>query len=284
MSMILNFTKMQGLGNDYVYVDCSKKSPAEIKAIASLAHRISNRHFGIGSDGLILICESQVADFKMIMYNSDGTQAEICGNGIRCVGKFVFDKKLTQKKNIKIETLAGVKELTLFEDRKGQIQEVRVNMGVPIFEADKIPVISKSKIVNNLLLTAEDKKFNFTCLSMGNPHAVTFINNLDDFDIEKYGKPLEKDSHFPQKANIEFVEIIDETTLKMRVWERGSGETLACGTGASAVCVAATINGYCPQNEIITIKLLGGDLKIKWDNEVFMTGPATTVFEGEIQI
>lgn len=284
MSMILNFTKMQGLGNDYVYVDCSKKSPAEIKAIASLAHRISNRHFGIGSDGLILICESQVADFKMIMYNSDGTQAEICGNGIRCVGKFVFDKKLTQKKNIKIETLAGVKELTLFEDRKGQIQEVRVNMGVPIFEADKIPVISKSKIVNNLLLTAEDKKFNFTCLSMGNPHAVTFINNLDDFDIEKYGKPLEKDSHFPQKANIEFVEIIDETTLKMRVWERGSGETLACGTGASAVCVAATINGYCPQNEIITIKLLGGDLKIKWDNEVFMTGPATTVFEGEIQL
>lgn len=282
--MILKFTKMQGLGNDYVYVDCSKKSPAEIKAIASLAHRISNRHFGIGSDGLILICESQVADFKMIMYNSDGTQAEICGNGIRCVGKFVFDKKLTQKKNIKIETLAGVKELTLFEDRKGQIQEVRVNMGVPIFEADKIPVISKSKIVNNLLLTAEDKKFNFTCLSMGNPHAVTFINNLDDFDIEKYGKPLEKDSHFPQKANIEFVEIIDETTLKMRVWERGSGETLACGTGASAVCVAATINGYCPQNEIITIKLLGGDLKIKWDNEVFMTGPATTVFEGEIQL
>lgn len=275
---------MQGLGNDYVYIDCTNKAQQDINALSQIITKISNRHFGVGSDGVILICKSLKADFKMVMYNSDGTQAEMCGNGIRCVGKFVFDKKLTDKKHIKIETLAGIKELFLKEGENNQIDEITVNMGVPIFEPTLIPVISKEKIVKNLLLNAKGKDFKFTCLSMGNPHAITFVENLDNFEIEKYGKILETDSHFPQKANIEFVEVIDDKTLKMRVWERGTGETLACGTGASAVCVAAALNGFTSKNEVITIKLPGGDLSIKWDNEVYMTGSAATVFEGELYI
>ncbi len=279
---MIKFTKMQGLGNDYVYIDCTKFSKEEIENIGNLAKPISDRHFGVGGDGIILICKSEMCDFKMQMYNQDGSQAEMCGNGIRCVGKYVYDYGLTNKKEITVETLAGVKTLKLNCDNTNKVASVVVDMGKPIFDAKEIPVISDQKIVKNLKLKAEDKEFVFTCVSMGNPHAITVVDDVDNFDVEKYGKILEVDKHFPKKANIEFVEILDRNTVKMRVWERGTGETLACGTGASATCVACTLNGLVNEKEDITIKLLGGDLKIKWDENVYMTGPAVTVFEGTL--
>ena len=277
---MIKFTKMQGLGNDYVYIDCTKLNENEIKNIANLARPISDRHFGVGSDGLILICKSEIVDFRMRMYNADGSEAEMCGNGIRCVGKFVYDKGLTNKTNLKIETLAGIKNLEL-HIKENEVDKVTVDMGRPILNAKEIPVISEENIVKNLKLTALDKTFNFTCVSMGNPHAITMVEDVDNFDVKKYGEVLEVDKHFPQKANIEFIQIIDRNTVKMRVWERGSGETLACGTGASAVCVACTLNNLVNEKENIKIRLLGGDLDIKWDDRVYMTGPAKTVFEGE---
>ena len=279
---MIKFTKMEGLGNDYVYIDCTQMSESQIKDISNLAKFISDRHFGVGSDGLILICKSERADFKMKMFNQDGTEAEMCGNGIRCVGKFVYDKGLTAKKNLKIETLAGIKELELHLKNE-KVDTVTVNMGKPIFEAKDIPVISNEKIVKNLKIKALDKEFTFTCVSMGNPHAITIVDNVDNFDVEKYGKVLEVDEHFPKKANIEFIEIVDSNNIKMRVWERGSGETLACGTGASASCVACTLNNLVNEKEDINVKLLGGNLTIKWDEEVFMTGSANTVFEGTLE-
>ena len=279
---MIKFTKMEGLGNDYVYIDCTQMSESQIKDISNLAKFISDRHFGVGSDGLILICKSEIADFKMKMFNQDGTEAEMCGNGIRCVGKFVYDKGLIAKKNLKIETLAGIKELELHLKNE-KVNTVTVNMGKPIFEAKDIPVISNEKIVKNLKIKALDKEFTFTCVSMGNPHAITIVDNVDNFDVEKYGKVLEVDEHFPKKANIEFIEIVDRNNIKMRVWERGSGETLACGTGASASCVACTLNNLVNEKEDINVKLLGGALTIKWDEEVFMTGSANTVFEGTLE-
>ncbi len=299
----MEFTKMEGLGNDYVYIDCYTKEQ-KIENMSNLAQTISNRHFGVGSDGLILICKSSIADFKMRMFNSDGSEAEMCGNGIRCVGKFVYDKGLTQKEEITVETLAGIKKLKL-NIEKGKVKTVRVDMGQPILEPDKIPVIpmKNENPVKNLELQVLDKKFRFTCVSMGNPHAVAFIKgvnnklqtikdveeninkNIEEFDIEKYGKIVEVDNHFPKKVNVEFIEIENENYMKMRVWERGSGETLACGTGACASVVAAIINGYAKKNTPITVKLLGGNLEIEWnekDNHVYMTGPATTVFEGKL--
>ena len=279
---MIKFTKMEGLGNDYVYIDCTQMSESQIKDISNLAKFISDRHFGVGSDGLILICKSERADFKMKMFNQDGTEAEMCGNGIRCVGKFVYDKGLIAKKNLKIETLAGIKELELHLKNE-KVNTVTVNMGKPIFEAKDIPVISNEKIVKNLKIKALDKEFTFTCVSMGNPHAITIVDNVDNFDVEKYGKVLEVDEHFPKKANIEFIEIVDRNNIKMRVWERGSGETLACGTGASASCVACTLNNLVNEKEDINVKLLGGNLTIKWDEEVFMTGSANTVFEGTLE-
>ena len=218
------------------------KTKDEIKHISSLAKIMSDRHFGIGSDGIILICNSEICDFKMMMFNQDGTQAEMCGNGIRCLGKFVYDKKMTQKKELEIETLAGVKKLKLFTNENDKVESVTVNMGKPIFEVNKIPVISDEQVVKNLKIKAIDKEFLFTCISMGNPHAITFIDDVDNFDVKKYGKVLEVDEHFPKKANIEFIQVIDRDTIKMRVWERGSGETLACGTGASASGVACILN------------------------------------------
>ena len=277
---MINFTKMEGLGNDYVYVDCTRMQEDEISNISKLAKKISDRHFGIGSDGLILICKSDIADFKMRMFNSDGTEAQMCGNGIRCVAKYVYDNELTKSTSINIETLAGIKKIDLTV-QNGKAVLATVNMGRPILEPEKIPVVSNEDPVKNLKLRAEDKEFTFTCVSMGNPHAVTIIDNVDEFDIEKYGPILEKDEHFPEKANIEFIQIIDRTHVKMRVWERGSGETLACGTGACAVCVAATLNNLVEQNEEIEIGLLGGNLKIRWDDSVYMTGPAKTTFKGE---
>ncbi|MCI8353098.1 MAG: diaminopimelate epimerase [Clostridia bacterium] len=276
------FTKMEGLGNDYIYMDCTKSG--EPDNIASLAQFVSDRHFGIGGDGLILICKSDIADFKMRMFNADGTEAEMCGNGIRCVGKFVHDKGLTGKNNLKIETLAGIKVLNL-NIVSGKVETVEVDMGEPILEPENIPVISKENPVKDLEITVLDKTFKFTCVSMGNPHAITKVENVEEFDVEKYGSILEIDKHFPEKANIEFIEILDKKQVKMRVWERGTGETLACGTGACAVAVSCILNGYT-DNEV-TVKLLGGELKILWnkeDNHVYMTGPARIVFEGEIDI
>ena len=257
---MLKFTKMHGLGNDYVYMDAINQN---IENRAELAKFVSDRHFGIGSDGLILICPSEVADFKMQMFNSDGSEAEMCGNGIRCVGKFVYDK---------------------MQEEQGKIKLVKVDMGEPILEPERIPVKSNEYPVKNLELKAADKGFDFTCVSMGNPHAITFIKeDVNTFDICKYGKILENDEAFPNRANIEFVNVLDEKTLKMRVWERGAGETLACGTGACGAAVAAILNNYTQRK--VTVKLLGGDLEIEWnkeDNHVYMTGPATTIFEGQL--
>ena len=277
----MNFTKMEGLGNDYVYIDCTKMNEEQIIEISKMAKKISDRHFGVGSDGLILICSSEVADFKMKMFNSDGTEAEMCGNGIRCVGKFVYDKGLTQKENITVETLAVIKKLK-FNIENGKVKTVIVDMEKPILDAELIPVIAEKSPIVGLKIKASDKEFEFTCVSMGNPHAVTIIEDVDNFEIEKYGPILEKDEHFPKKANIEFIQIIDENNIKMRVWERGAGETLACGTGACAVCVACTLNKLVKEKEFINIHLLGGILRIKWDETVYMEGPAKIVFEGQI--
>lgn len=276
---MIKFTKMQGLGNDYVYIDAINQ---KIENESSLAQIISDRHFGIGSDGLILICKSGIADFKMKMFNSDGSEAEMCGNGIRCVGKFVYDKGFTNKTTLKIETLAGVKELKL-NIKEGKVDTVRVDMGKPIFEAKKIPVVSNEEIVKSLELEIYNKKFKFTCLSMGNPHAVTFIENIENIEVKKYGSKIEINEKFPNKTNVEFIEIVNKKHIKMRVWERGAGETLACGTGACASVVAGIVNNLL--EEKVTVELLGGRLEIEWDKynkHVYMTGPAVTVFEGRL--
>ena len=275
---MIKFTKMHGLGNDYVYIDVTKEN---LENPSELSKYISDRHFGVGSDGLILICPSDKADFRMRMFNSDGSEAEMCGNGIRCVGKFVYDKKLTDKTLVTIETKAGIKTLKLnVKDEK--VDTVRVDMGTPILESEKIPVITDEKIAQNLRLNALDKSFDFTCVSMGNPHAVTIVDNVSDFDVKKYGSILEINEVFPNKTNVEFVEIKDPENIKMRVWERGTGETLACGTGACASVVACNLNGLTKRS--VNVELLGGNLNIELgeDNHVYMTGPAVTVFEGEL--
>ena len=278
---MIKFTKMQGLGNDYVYMDAIHQ---KIENESSLAQFVSNRHFGIGSDGLILICKSDVADFKMRMFNSDGSEAEMCGNGIRCVGKFIYDKGLTDKTTVTIETLAGIKTLEL-NTKEGKVETVKVDMGEPILNPKEIPVILDEEPVKNLMLEAEGRKFKFTCVSMGNPHAITEVENTEKFDVEKYGKVLEVDKAFPNKTNVEFIQIVDKNHVKMRVWERGAGETLACGTGACATAVACYLNGKTNRN--VEIELLGGKLYIEWNeenNHIYMTGPAVTVFEGVLEI
>ena len=276
---MIKFTKMHGLGNDYVYIDAIHQ---EINEPSSLAQFVSDRHFGIGSDGLILICKSDIADFKMRMFNSDGSEAEMCGNGIRCVGKFVYDQGLTQKTTVDIETLAGIKTLEL-NVKEGKVQTVKVDMGEPILEPEKIPVLATKQPVQNLKIKTLDQEFSFTCVSMGNPHAITLVKNVDDFDVEKYGKVLEVDSVFPRKTNVEFVQIQNQEKVKMRVWERGTGKTMACGTGACASAVASGVNGYTGEN--VEVELPGGNLEIEWhhDNHIYMKGPATTVFTGEIE-
>lgn len=271
---MLKFTKMQGLGNDYVYMDAINQ---KIENEKELAIKVSDRHFGIGSDGLILICKSEIADFKMRILNSDGSEAEMCGNGIRCVGKFVYDNGLTTKTDLKIETLAGIKELVL-NVVNGKVDTVRVNMGNPILKPELIPV----KAINNKVeLNVLDRKFDFTCVSMGNPHAITIVDDTKSFDVEKYGKIVEVDNHFPNRTNVEFINVIDKNNINMRVWERGAGETLACGTGSCASTVACVLNGLIDRK--VNVHLLGGDLLIEWDekdNNVYMTGEAKTVFEG----
>lgn len=276
----MEFTKMHGLGNDYVYIDCTKNknvidNPSELSKI------VSDRHFGVGSDGLILIKDSDDYDFRMQMFNADGSEAEMCGNGIRCVGKYLYDFGLTDKDEISIETKAGIKNLKLnIEDDK--VKTIRVDMGEPIIDKNIIPVITDGKFVELKVL---DRDFIFTSVSMGNPHAITFINNLDNFDIDKYGKIVESDSHFPNKTNVEFIEIIDRNNIKMRVYERGTGETLACGTGACASVVASYLNNLTDRN--VNVKLLGGELDIDYkeeDNHVYMTGGATTVYRGKLML
>ena len=276
----MKFTKMQGCGNDYVYINCFEEN---IQNPNELAIKMSNRNFGVGSDGLILVMPSNVADCRMRMFNSDGSESEMCGNGIRCVGKFVHDKNIVKKDIITVETLAGIKTLQFFKDNNNMVTDVKVNMGEPIFNPKDIPVISNEEIVKNLKLKALDREFTFTCLSMGNPHAVTFVDDVDNFDVEKYGAILESNEAFPKRANIEFVEVVDKNSLKMRVFERGSGETFACGTGTCATVVATFLNGKC-NRENVSVKLLGGILNISWseqDNNVYMTGPARFVFEGD---
>ena len=277
----MKFTKMEGCGNDYVYVNGFEEkidNPNEV-AIA-----VSDRHFGIGSDGLIIINPSEVADFKMCMYNADGSEGKMCGNGIRCVAKYVYDFNLTDKDVITVETLSGIKTLKLNVEN-GKVKTVRVNMGAPILECDKVPVKYDDEKMINKPVKVDGKTFNITCVSMGNPHAVTFINDTDNLEIEKIGPKFENNEIFPDKVNTEFIQIIDKKTVKMRVWERGSGETFACGTGACASVVASVLNRLTENK--VTVKLLGGELEIEYnqdENTVYMTGPATTVFDGEIDL
>ncbi len=281
----MNFTKMEGLGNDYVYVDCTGDFDLDKDKASKVAKFVSDRHFGIGADGLILIKKSDKADFQMVMYNADGSQGEMCGNGIRCVGKFVFDKGLTDRDEISVETLAGIRHLELFiKDEK--VDSVKVNMGEPILTPKQIPIrYDGEDFINKTVNIADIGEKTFTAVSMGNPHAITIIDDVDGLDIESIGPKWENDEFFPNRVNTEFIEVIDRKNVKMRVWERGSGETFACGTGACAVLVACYLNGYTDNQA--TIHLLGGDLVIKIDtdsNIVYMTGKATTVFEGSINI
>ena len=277
----MKFTKMQGIGNDYVYVNCFQE---KVENPGEIAKMVSDRHFGIGSDGLILIKPSDVADFEMDMSNSDGSRGAMCGNGIRCVAKYVYDYGLTDKTSITVNTASGIKYLDLTIEN-GKAVQIRVNMGTPILEASKIPVISEKEKVIDEPIVAGNKEYRITAVSMGNPHAVTYIDDVKGLDIEKIGPQFEHHSIFPDRVNTEFVKVLDRNTVGMRVWERGSGETLACGTGACAVAVASILNGYTEDE--VTVKLLGGDLKIYWDrkeNLVYMTGPAEVVFDGEIKL
>ena len=279
----MKFTKMQGIGNDYVYVNCFEETIADPSAVARF---VSDRHFGIGSDGLILVKPSDVADCEMDMYNLDGSQGAMCGNGIRCVAKFAYDHGIVRKKNITVNTKSGIKYLDL-DIKDGKVSSVKVNMGSPILTAKMIPVVSDKEQVINQPLDVNGTVWNITAVSMGNPHAVTYMEDVNSLDIEKVGPMFENHINFPDRINTEFVKVIDRRTLQMRVWERGSGETLACGTGACAVAVPSTLNGLVDEDVPITVKLLGGDLQILWnrqENLVYMTGPATTVFEGEIDL
>lgn len=304
----IKFTKMHGIGNDYVYVNCLKET---VPDPAAAARYVSDRHFGIGSDGLILICPSDEADFEMKMYNADGSQGAMCGNGIRCVAKYVYDYGLTDQTEITVATGSGVKHLDLTV-KNGKVELVRVDMGAPILQPEQIPVkvdamTEKSDPVAAFVqtmkqqsgsmdapengwivsrpLVVKENVYEATCVSMGNPHCIVCVDDVDGLDIEAVGPDFENHPCFPDRVNTEFIRVFDRKTVQMRVWERGSGETWACGTGACAVAVACILNGWA--DEEVTVKLRGGDLQIFWDrkkNTVFMTGPATTVFDGEIEI
>lgn len=276
----MKFTKMHGCGNDYVYVNCLKE---QVENPSEVAKRVSDRHFGIGSDGLILIKPSDVADFEMEMYNADGSQGAMCGNGIRCVAKYVYDYGLTDKTSISVNTKSGIKYLELTIEN-GKASLIKVNMGAPVLEAAQVPVISENEQVINEPILVDGKEYHMTCVSMGNPHAVVYMEDVEHLNIEEIGPKFEKHQRFPDRINTEFVKILDKDTVQMRVWERGSGETLACGTGACAVAVATILNNLVEGNQV-TVHLLGGTLQISWDREknlVYMTGPATTVYDGEI--
>lgn len=283
----MKFTKMHGIGNDYVYVNCFKEQVANPSEVAK---KVSDRHFGIGSDGLILIKPSDVADFEMDMYNADGSQGAMCGNGIRCVAKYVYDYGLTDKTQIRVATKSGIKVLDLTV-KDGKVQEVCVDMGAPILKPEEIPVdvqvagAAGEEMLVNWPIQVNGAPYHMTCVSMGNPHCIVPVEDPGKLTIEEIGPKFENHPAFPDRVNTEFIRVLDRKTVKMRVWERGSGETLACGTGACAVAVACILNGWTEDE--VTVKLLGGPLKIRWDREkntVFMTGPAAVVFDGEITL
>ena len=277
----MKFTKMHGCGNDYIYVNCMEESICD-RSLA--AFRLSDRHFGIGADGLICIDASDVADFKMDMYNADGSQGKMCGNGIRCVGKYVYDHGLTNKTTVTIETLAGIKTLHL-NVKNGAVDSVRVCMGSPILQPDLIPVRYDGEKVIEQPLEVCGEQWNITCVSMGSPHAVTFVDDAMALDLNKLGMFFEHHEKFPDSINTEFIHVLDENNIFMRVWERGSGETYACGTGACASVVAAVLCGRT--NSAVTVHMKGGRLLVEWDrseNLVYMTGPAKTVFEGDVDL
>lgn len=280
----MKFTKMQGCGNDYVYVNgITERLSQERKP--EIVRFLSDRHFGIGGDGVIFINAAEEADFEMEMYNADGTRSEMCGNGIRCVAKFVYDKRLTEKQQISIVSAGKVKYLDLTVDEKNLVKTVKVNMGSPILVPKQIPAIFEGESVIDAPIQVQGQEYRVTCVSMGNPHAVVFVDNTAQLDLEKIGPDFEHHKVFPNRTNTEFVEVIDRSHVKMRVWERGTGETLACGTGCCATVVACVLNGLTDTS--VEVEVLGGRIQIYWDREnnlVYMTGPATTVFEGEIDI
>ncbi len=272
---------MQGAGNDYVYINCFEE---KIEDPHILAKKISDRHFGVGSDGLVLILPSDTCDFRMRMFNADGSEAEMCGNASRCVGKYVYDHGMTDKDEISLETKAGIKILKLFV-RNGKVERVRVDMGVPEFTPSLIPVSKGGEAVVNEMINIGDEQFGITCVSMGNPHTVIFMANIEGDDLHRIGKMIENHPLFPSRTNVEFVQVVSPEELKMRVWERGAGETLACGTGACASLAAAVVNGFTGRKAVL--KLAGGDLEIEWDEingRIFMTGGAETVFDGDFFI
>lgn len=276
--MTISFTKMHGIGNDFIVIDCRDKAVShQLPAVSELSRRLCDRRFGIGADQILLLHNSDKADFRMSIFNADGSEVEMCGNGIRCFAKYIWDRNLSSKKVLDIETPAGI----IRPERAGDM--IRVDMGRPELEGRKIPV-NLDGIVKDCLLAIDDREFAITCVSMGNPHAVIVVDDLDTFDLKRYGPQIEIHKLFPRKINVEFIQVIDPATIRMRVWERGSGETLACGTGASAVAVAAHMKGIAEKK--VTVKLLGGDLSIDLheNGHVYMTGPAEEVFQGTINL
>ena len=281
--MKLAFTKMEGCGNDYVYVNgfTQQVDPA---AKPALVRRLSDRHFGIGGDGVIFINPSSIADFEMEMYNADGSRGEMCGNGIRCVGRFVYEYGLTREKEFSVESFGTIRYLTLYEE-EGEIVRVKVNMGAPILEAAKVPVRMETSPVVSQPLEAAGQTWSVTCVSMGNPHCVVFVDDTDRFPVEEKGPFFENHPAFPNRTNTEFVQVLDRSHVRMRVWERGTGETLACGTGCCATAVACILNGLTEDK--VEVEVLGGKILVEWDREadqIWMTGPARTVFEGTVEI
>lgn len=277
----MKFTKMHGIGNDYIYFNCLDN---DINDPNGLSVALSDRHFGVGGDGIVMIMRSEIADFRMRMFNADGSEGKMCGNATRCIGKYVYEKGLTDKTEFTLETLGGIKILKL-NVSDGKVVSVTVDMGKAILKPADIPVLLDGDCVVSKKTMLAGKEHEITCVSMGNPHCIIFTKDIDNLDLEKIGPDYENDPIFPERVNTEFVEIIDNKTLKMRVWERGSGETWACGTGASAVCVAAVLNGICDYDTDVLVKLRGGDLTINYkkDGTVYMTGPATFVFDGELE-
>ena len=275
--MELKFTKMQGCGNDYVYISTFDQT---VEDLSSVAKKLSDRHFGIGGDGVIFVCPSDVADGKMRMFNEDGSEGRMCGNGVRCVAKFLYDHGLARKETLTVETLSGIKTITLTME-SGEVVGATVDMGKTETNPSQIPVLLEGEEIINRPITVGDREYRITCVSMGNPHCVIFTDDVRSIPLEKIGPLFECNPLFPESVNTEFIRVIDRTHLEMRVWERGSGETLACGTGACASVVAAVKNGYCDKNTPIIVTLLGGDLRIVYEDEtVLMEGPARTVFEG----
>ncbi|MCD7959986.1 MAG: diaminopimelate epimerase [Ruminococcus sp.] len=280
---MLTFSKMHGIGNSYIYINCFQETVPNPEKLAIF---VSDIRFGIGSDGLILIMPSEIADFRMRIFNADGSEAMMCGNGTRCVGKYVYDMGLTDKTNVSLETNAGIKYLTLYPGVDGKIESVKVDMGKAILIPREIPMNSNLDRFVAQPITIDGMQYCMTCVSIGNPHAIVFLPEIDTLNLEKIGPSFEYYPLFPNRVNTEFVRIIDDHTLQMRVWERGSGETFACGTGTCASVVAAILNGYCRKEDEILVHLRGGDLRIIYheDENVTMIGPATFVFEGKMEV